>query len=304
MSEQIKKINFSALKNNNTDIINEKKMTSSPESIKQETTSTWIKPKIQISLWKKKNILQKDNDIKETIKKEDNIEKDKINEEVIKTENISQTKETIKKEENIVKNENNIEKDKTNKEVIKTEDISQTKETIKKEEITTKNENNIKKNKTNEEVIIWDEILLKEPEKLFSNYESDFSVKQDSIIDKIKKLKNLPKTRPMLVFWMLWFLIIWVAWLVFISPDNSYLKVSILWVKKEKILIQKDKKLSETVKTNTQESKTQKEKIKKEKLENFLLHKDKKNININIKIKNKEEKLKELLLKAKKLNKK
>ncbi|MDQ7022932.1 MAG: hypothetical protein Q9M97_05380 [Candidatus Gracilibacteria bacterium] len=50
--------------------------------------------------------------------------------------------------------------------------------------------------KVEEKIIIGDEILLIEPEKLFNNYKSDFNTKEDTIIERLKKLKNLPKTRP------------------------------------------------------------------------------------------------------------
>ena len=282
MSEQVKKINFSALKTNNAELNKSSEKVTSPPKEVNEITGTWDKTKIQVSLWKKKDILKKDEPIKIEVNKEEKKE-ESVKIEINENKNSNIKTDIIKAEEKVQKTENKI-------------------------IVPNKIENSDKKleieNKV-EEVKIWNETLLKDPENLFNNYESDFTVKQDSIIDKIKKLKDLPKTRPALVFWMLWFLIIWVSWLVFISPDDSYLKASVLWVEQVK-----EQKITEPVNNinnkDVENVKIDKEKRKKEKLENFLLNKKNKpnklpeNIKKNIKNKSKEEKLKEMLLNAKK----
>lgn len=119
-------------------------------------------------------------------------------------------------------------------------------------------------------------------EKLFSNYESDFNTKKDTIIEKLKKLKNLPKTRPKLIYSMIWVLIIWVSWLVIISPKDSTLnnyKASILWTKIEQKVKKQIPNTKNTIKTNNKNNikkqKLENEKLKKQKLEKFLLKKQK-----------------------------
>jgi hypothetical protein len=47
--------------------------------------------------------------------------------------------------------------------------------------------------------VIEKQVENKEKQELFSNYEAAFAKKKDSIMEKIKKLKSLPKTRPLFV---------------------------------------------------------------------------------------------------------
>ena len=284
------KINFSALKTQNTkNKVEEKKDFFPPkteENIKNientnkiniplwnnkeekiETKKEDNKPIIQISLWKKKDIISTEKENKTESKKE---EENKIELETKKDENKKEEENKIS--ENINK-ENKIEKNNI--------------ETIIKEENS-------------------EEKLIEKPEVLFSNYESDFNSKQDTIIERLKKLKHLPKTRPKLVLSMIWILIIWVSWIIYISPNDSLIKTSIIWVeqKKEQKITTINKNVKTDTKTKQENKKQDYEKIKKEKLTNFLLKKKNKhnqspqNINIITKHKMKEKDLKKLLLEA------
>jgi len=246
------KLNFAALKTNNAELnkdIEEK--ISPPKEVKEiKTEETKAKPIVQVSLWKKKDIVL-------------------------------------------------IEKKEEKKVAVPEE---------KKLDLETGTK--VNKIEKTEEVKKWDKNPIQETENLFHNYESDFSSKQDSIIDKLKKIKDLPKTRPKIVYWMLFIMIIGVSGIIFISPNDSLIKASILWVEQEKV-VPVQNNLSEIAKNKALElqkkaEKERKEKIKKEKIENFLLNKNKKSDNLpnknnnDIKNKSKNKKLKDLLLEAKK----
>ncbi len=252
MSEN--KLNFSALKTKNTDNKREEiRQNSPPVEIKKEEIKN--KPIVQVSLWKKKEVI------------------------LWAHKKIGSIKESKDKKLDLGAS--------------------------------------IKVDKLEEKEEIWSKKIVKEPENLFNNYESDFSTKQDSIIDKLKKLKNLPKTRPKLVYSMLWIMVIWVSGLVFISPDNSILKANILWIEQKqeqninnidlsKIAKEKAEKLKadELIKN---ELKKEQEKKKKEKLEKFLLNVNNENNNNNNEVPDnkeliqniKSQKLKNLLLESK-----
>lgn len=88
--------------------------------------------------------------------------------------------------------------------------------------------NSEKKEKTEE-----NENKEEENKELFSSYESDFKKQKTSILSKIKKLRNLPKTS-------VWFLIIiilltatWVYWLFTFFPEKHNIenyKNTIMWL--------------------------------------------------------------------------
>lgn len=254
MNENIKKINFSAL--NNKDNKKEEVTNISPpineEKINTSNHLSGLNEEkdnnriVTVHLWKKKTPIK--------IKKEESSIKEETD------ISMWEKKEIISKEN--IKEENNIEKDNKN-EVEKIE---------------------IKSDKNKDEVKVWDETLTIKPEKLFSNYKSDFNTKEDTIIEKLKKIKNLPKTRPQLVYSMIWILVIWITWLVLISPKDSILnnyKASVLWTETEQKI---EKQVTNQNDINKEKPidkiNDQKEKLKKEKLENFLLKNNKKNNNI------------------------
>ena len=81
------------------------------------------------------------------------------------------------------------------------------------------------KNKLNEKEPLKLPIIKKIEEnivkqELFSNYEGAFAKKDDSIMKKIKKLKSLPKTRPLFVSSLIIMTIIWIWWIFYIDPKN------------------------------------------------------------------------------------
>ncbi len=82
---------------------------------------------------------------------------------------------------------------------------------------------NGEKNSKEGTIMLWDEVLLWKPKSQFSNYESDFSAKENDIMSKIKKLKYLPKTRPALVCWLIAITWLWITGLFYLDPKKHSL---------------------------------------------------------------------------------
>lgn len=81
-------------------------------------------------------------------------------------------------------------------------------------------------------VIIWWKVLAKDPDWLFMNYKSEFENKENAVLAQIKKLKNLPKTRPLFVASLIWLLVFGLLGLYLINPEKNnlkYYKASIVW---------------------------------------------------------------------------
>ncbi len=105
----------------------------------------------------------------------------------------------------------------------------------KKVEITL-NENILKEEKTEESNIDNEESTNSET-NIFSNYESDFISQESNIVKNLKKLKNLPKTRPILVAGLLGASIIIVSLFFILDPQkqnlNTY-KARLLGIEEKK----------------------------------------------------------------------
>lgn len=139
--------------------------------------------------------------------------------------------------------ENNMEE--SNKTISKTEVIKIKKDNILESEVLEKIPiESIKEDSNNNKVGIWlkepEKEAKKEPEWLFNNYESDFKYESTTIIDKLKKIAEMPKTRPVLIFWLLWFTILASSLFFTLSPSDSILKADILWITKEEKVIEKE----------------------------------------------------------------
>ncbi len=170
-----------------------------------------IPAKINLSaIMKKNNDSEKNNDIKQETTEEEVTkieEKDKPKIEEIKIEKKETLIENNKKNEtiNLEKKENTVKEDDTNNE--HKEEVKEKWNYIKKEEI-------IKK---------WD---------MFWNYKSDFAHKEHKIIKKVteqkKKLRerlNEPKTRILLVWWLITITAISISALFIIDPERHSLEV-------------------------------------------------------------------------------
>lgn len=78
-------------------------------------------------------------------------------------------------------------------------------------------------NKKKEPILVKQ--VINEPKKeLFANYEAAFAKKKDSIMQKIQKLKNLPKTRPLFVSSLIIITVTWIWWLFYIDPKTHSLE--------------------------------------------------------------------------------
>ena len=64
-----------------------------------------------------------------------------------------------------------------------------------KEEEKLKESSIIAENKKNEEIKLEEEKITIDDNFIFNNYESDFEKKSTTILEKIKKIKEIPKTR-------------------------------------------------------------------------------------------------------------
>ena len=134
--------------------------------------------------------------------------------------------------------ENNMED--SNKTISKAEVIKIKKDNILESEVLEKIPIESIKEDSNNKVGIWLKELEKELEWLFNNYESDFKYESTTIIDKLKKIAEMPKTRPVLIFWLLWFTILASSLFFILSPSDSILKADILWITKEEKVIEKE----------------------------------------------------------------
>jgi len=231
------KINLDALKNNNVKW--------DESEIKQEEITNkdvdigWLKSLNYISIWDEEeteNIIEINNKGEVSIMEEKNdfwILKKKIDNNTITDIDIPEKK--LKDKEDIKKDENLTPK-------ISIWNIKE----LKKE-----NQDNSQK----EEV---QEIVKEENKELFSAYKSDFIKNRNSILEKIKKIKKLPKTR----FWMLILLIsfvsIIIAWLFYFDPEhhniNRY-KTWFLWLLWQKVQITEEKRKEEIINKNNNSSK-------------------------------------------------
>lgn len=185
----------------------------------------------------------------EEIKLENTVEEVKPEIEEIKKEEENKFLEEVKKDDEI-----KIITDKITEVDHENDENFEEEETPKKTFI---NLNTIKTFEHKEEKIepIKIEEVKKEEEKneLFSNYVSSFKEKEDSLLAKIKKLKNLPKTRPVFLSVIILITISWIWMLFVIDPDThsfEHYKVSILNIlKKEKTVI--NEKIDEIKKDDT-----------------------------------------------------
>jgi len=241
------KINLDALKNNNRkwDELEIKK----EEITNKDVNIEWLKSLDSISMWNEEeieNIMQIDN------KK---VEKEEIS---IIEEGENDFWILKKKTDNII---NNIsEKKIENKENIKKDEIF----TDYKTEFLKENENlapkisiwNIKEQKKEEqnnnqkEIIEEEELVVEEEEELFSTYKSDFIKKENFILEKIKKIKNLPKTRFWMLILLISFVFIIIAWLFYFDPEhhniNKY-RAWFLWLLWQEVQITTENKQKETI---------------------------------------------------------
>lgn len=169
----------------------------------------------------------KDNKIEASIEKEVTIEKQEIKPEL---------QESINEEKN---EKSPLKSTKINLMWIKS--LDNTSDLIKKVEASKSEEEKTENVKTND----------KEANKeIFSQYKSDFVKNKETIIDGIKKLKNIPKTRIWLVVLLVLISSIWIWSLFIINPEihsiENY-KTSILEIFKEpKSDIEKPIKVEET----------------------------------------------------------
>lgn len=213
--------------------------TSPPEEKNTEKTKENFTPKIKLSI-KKTDEIQKENKEIEIIKEKPINKKNIENktEDTLPKIKLSLKKDDLEKEIEINK------KEPLKKEVELTikEDIPKKTYTI-KDVIPDKKENKVvlssikkeiltDKEKSNKEIIPWNEKLLTENNYILSNYKSDFSNKSESIIEKLKKLKNIPKTRIWLVVWGIVITIVAVTSVFTLNPEYHSLdkyKTNILW---------------------------------------------------------------------------
>ncbi len=202
-----KKINLSAiLKDKNdkaqgkTEINNKKAATKTTEEIKN---ISWTLNK---------------NDLPIKINKDSILKSEKI-EEIKKTPLVNTTDENIKEKE-----EKEVEKiTNENKKRVKfnQDSLLKAKEKDKKkfkekqdeqEEINKKTEKDKKEKQTEEQ------------KEIFSNYKTDYKKEKVSIVQKIKKLKNLPKTNYKLVTWLIVITLWIVATLFYLNPKDFSLQ--------------------------------------------------------------------------------
>lgn len=64
----------------------------------------------------------------------------------------------------------------------------------------------------------------KENNDIFANYTSDFEKKETSIMKKLIALKNIPKTRPVLVGGLIGSTVMWLSLFFYLTPDNHPIK--------------------------------------------------------------------------------
>lgn len=242
--EEKQKINLSAIMNkkivhNNKDdpgIINKEKANIKKQKTKELEQKIVLSPEKIIS---KKNIIINDNEIlKENenniLEKNDikNLEKVKNEKIIEKLEKIEEKKEEIDADWEIIIKEN-IDEDKDNKTFLSIENIKSW-FWSKKEE----NKEDIKENENKDELICLDNNCekvekksiieskeenkekIQEKKELFSNYKADYKSEQLTILQRIKKLKNLPKTNYKFVFWLITFTAIWIWLLFYLNPKD------------------------------------------------------------------------------------
>ena len=268
------KINLSALKNNTKteqDINNIKeieqkssppKLNNNIEKKDEEKKSTRV---ITVSLWKKKDNSENKLNINIWKKIDENKNSNSENEKTILKDNLEKDKENSSENKININIWKKIDENKNSN--------SENKKTILKDNLEKDKENNSENKDSNLENNSSDNNPeTNETETIFSNYKSDFVTEEKTLFQKIKELKNLPKTRPQLIIWMIAFLIIWTSILVYIAPADSTLKADILNWNKTKITQQIPKKIEPP-------QKIKKKKITKteinNKLKDFLLKKKK-----------------------------
>ncbi len=97
--------------------------------------------------------------------------------------------------------------------------------------INTKKEEPINKEKT----VIDSELIKRKitpEEEIFANYDSDFHRNERTILQRIKAMRFVPKTRTSLVFGLIWMTVLTITFLWIIDPENHSLnsyKASILY---------------------------------------------------------------------------
>ncbi len=132
-----------------------------------------------------------------------------------------------------IKQESKLDETKVETFIVKNEEIKL--EEDKKVEELLPQQNPVIKEKVQEKtdsVIIWWKVLVRDPDWLFTNYKSEFENKENAVLAQIKKLKNLPKTRPLFVASLIWLLVFGLIGLYFINPEKNnlkYYKASIVW---------------------------------------------------------------------------
>lgn len=235
---EIKKLNLNAiLKNKNNKAAKETEtiVKESPTQAKEETKNTsWTLNKKNLSINKDsilnndKNIeVQKDTPTIKNTKKEEKKEEtpDKDTNIDVKKTPIVKTKEknthenTKEKEE--IKEEKNDEDTENHKRVKFNQDaLLKAKEEDKKKLLEKQEKTTEKKDKNKDK----DKEKKEDHKEIFSNYKTDYKKEKVSIVQKIKKLKNLPKTNYKLVIWLIVITLWIVATLFYLNPEDFSLQ--------------------------------------------------------------------------------
>ena len=100
-----------------------------------------------------------------------------------------------------------------------------------------KKEKNEEKASPKKTVMLDNNVLLEEPDKIFSNYESDFSADWQSVLERLKQSRYLPHSRKWFVLALLWITVLTVWSLFLIDPKTHSIenyKATLLGIPKQK----------------------------------------------------------------------